>query len=110
MAYIQRLGQRNGFAHLRNTVRLGRTDGNRHSFTEAEHLVGATDMVATVRALLTEEKRRRDQGQPDPEIPFRPDHGHALLSDLNRVSQPGYPLIGRLRGLAELRGVICACA
>ena len=66
-------------------------------------------MVVTIRALMTEEARRRMQGRSDHEIPMRPDHGHALLSDLERPTQPGYPLIGRMRGLAELRGVMLSC-
>jgi mannonate dehydratase len=78
------------------------------SFEEAAHLDGDTDMVALCRVLLTEEARRRAAGRADHAIPFRPDHGHHILSDLDRVSIPGYPLIGRLRGLAELRGVIRA--
>lgn len=85
------------FAHLRN-VRKD-PDG---SFEEAEHLGGDTDMVAVVAALLDAES------QTGGSIPFRPDHGHDLLSDSTVKTQPGYPLIGRLRGLAELRGVIAA--
>ncbi len=107
--FVAKLGHRIHFAHLRNTVREGPSDGNRHSFSESEHLTGDTDMVATIRALLAEERRRRNQGRSDSEIPMRPDHGHALLSDLDGPSQPGYPLVGRMRGLAELRGVIHAC-
>ncbi len=91
------------FAHLRN-VRKD-PDG---SFEEAAHLDGDTDMVALVRVLMDEEVRRRDVGRADHAIPFRPDHGHHMLSDLSRNLIPGYPLIGRLRGLAELRGVMRA--
>lgn len=90
-------------AHLRN-VRKD-PDG---SFEEAAHLDGDTDMVALVRVLLDEEARRRDAGREDHAIPFRPDHGHHMLSDLARDLIPGYPLIGRMRGLAELRGVMRA--
>ena len=108
VAFITKLGHRIHFAHLRNTVRSGACEGDRHSFTEAEHLAGDTDMVATVRALLNEEAQRRQCGRSDHDIPMRPDHGHALLSDHERPMQPGYPLIGRMRGLAELRGVIFA--
>lgn len=91
------------FVHLRNVRKF--PDG---SFEEAAHLDGDTDMVVLVRALLDEEARRRDIGRADNQIPFRPDHGHVLLSDFDRDLVPGYPLIGRLRGLAELRGVIHA--
>ena len=65
-------------------------------------------MTATIRALQTEEQRRRDAGRSDWEIPMRPDHGQELLSDRGGHSLPGYPLIGRMRGLAELRGVMHA--
>ncbi|WP_299077382.1 mannonate dehydratase [uncultured Ruegeria sp.] len=110
VSFIAQLGHRIHFVHLRNTVRDGPSDNNRHSFSESEHLAGDTDMVATIRALLAEEQRRRNKGRSDYEIPMRPDHGHALLSDLTRPSQPGYPLVGRMRGLAELRGVIHGCS
>ncbi|MCU0907334.1 MAG: mannonate dehydratase [Rhodobacteraceae bacterium] len=93
------------FAHLRN-VRKD-PDG---SFEEAAHLDGDTDMVALIAALLAEEKRRRETGRADAAIPFRPDHGHELLSDIGGGTHPGYPLVGRLRGLAELRGVARALA
>lgn len=89
------------FAHLRNVAK--EADG---SFEEAAHLEGDTDMVALIAVLLEEEARRRAEGRADEAIPFRPDHGHDLLSDIGRDLIPGYPLIGRLRGLAELRGVI----
>lgn len=97
----RRFADRIHFAHLRN-VRKD-PDG---SFQEAAHLDGDTDMPALVAALLGEETRRTETGRADAQIPFRPDHGHALVSDLTRKSHPGYPLVGRLRGLAELRGVI----
>ncbi len=106
--FITRLGPRIHFAHLRNTSRAGPVDGSRVSFHESEHLSGDTDMVATLNALLAEEARRRVEGCVNAEIPMRPDHGQALLSDLDRPMMPGYPLIGRMRGLAELRGVIAA--
>ncbi len=100
-AIAARFADRIHFAHLRNVAK--EPDG---SFQEAAHLEGDTDMVALVRVLIAENARRRAAGRAD--IPFRPDHGHALLSDLGRDTHPGYPLIGRLRGLAELRGVIAA--
>jgi mannonate dehydratase len=96
-----RLAHRIHFAHLRN-VRKDR-DG---SFEEAAHLGGDTDMVALIKVLLDEQTARQHAGLTDCAIPFRPDHGHHMLSDQTRDLVPGYPLIGRLRGLAELRGVI----
>lgn len=93
------------FAHLRNVTK--ESDG---SFQEASHLGGDTDMVALVKVLLGEEERRRNNGRRDSEIPFRPDHGHNLLDDKNRDTHPGYPINGRMVGLAELRGIIAALA
>ncbi|OAN76447.1 mannonate dehydratase [Jannaschia sp. EhC01] len=94
---VRRFADRIPFAHLRNVAKD--PDG---SFQEAAHLEGDTDMVSVIDELLKAESRR------DTVIPFRPDHGHDLLSDTGRQTHPGYPLIGRLRGLAELRGVIAA--
>jgi len=93
------------FAHLRNVAKD--PDG---SFMEAEHLGGDTDMVALVDALMVEEQRRKAAGIPHWRIPMRPDHGHELLDDVGKGSFPGYPAVGRLRGLAELRGVMTALA
>ena len=89
------------FAHLRQVVR--ETDG---SFHEAEHLHGSSDMVGVIRALLGEESRRRRAGREDHEIPMRPDHGHLLADDIHKNTNPGYSYVGRLKGLAELRGVV----
>lgn len=108
--FVKRLGDRIHFVHLRNTRRLAPAAGQRSSFYEAEHLDGDTDMVATIKALTAEERRRKADGRSDWEIPMRPDHGQAQLCDLDRPLQPGYPLIGRMRGLAELRGIMAACA
>ncbi|RGP36911.1 mannonate dehydratase [Pseudotabrizicola alkalilacus] len=94
-ALARRFAPRVHFAHLRN-VRKD-PDG---SFEEAAHLEGDTDMVAVIAALLAEGTA---SGRV---IPFRPDHGHELLDDAARGTHPGYPLVGRLRGLAELRGVM----
>ncbi|RYH03520.1 mannonate dehydratase [Salipiger sp. IMCC34102] len=108
VAFVRRHGPRIHFVHLRNTTRTAPDDGLRTSFHESEHLAGDTDMIATIAALLDEEARRRAEGRVDAQIPMRPDHGHALLSDFDRPMMPGYPLIGRLRGLAELRGAMAA--
>lgn len=102
-AIARRFADRIHFAHLRNVAK--EPDG---SFQEAAHLDGDTDMVALIAALVAEEARRKAEGRSDWEIPFRPDHGHELLSDIGSGTVVGYPLIGRLRGLAELRGVIRA--
>jgi mannonate dehydratase len=102
-ALAERFARHIHFAHLRNVAK--EPDG---SFMEAEHLGGDTDMVALVSVLLTEQNRRRLAGEKDWRIPFRPDHGHELADDVGRKTHPGYPLIGRLRGLAELRGVMAA--
>ncbi|MEP2704441.1 MAG: mannonate dehydratase [Roseibium sp.] len=104
--FVDRLGSRIHFAHLRNTKRTVPEHRRMTSFYEAEHLSGDTNMVGVVAALLREEGRRKSDGRSDWQIPMRPDHGQDLLSDLERDSMPGYPLIGRLRGLAELRGVM----
>lgn len=103
---IDALGDRIHFLHLRNVKREDGTVPG--SFHEAEHLGGDTDMVAVVAAILREEARRRGAGRADASIPFRPDHGQDILDDKSRKAQPGYPAIGRLKGLAELRGVIAA--
>ncbi len=107
-AMMERLGDRVHFIHLRNVRRESADLVG--SFHEAEHLGGDTDMVALIAAILAEEARRRAAGRADHEIPMRPDHGQDILDDLRRDSQPGYPAIGRLRGLAELRGVMTALA
>ena len=89
------------FAHLRNTMQ--EADG---SFYEAEHLDGDTDMVGVIAALLDEETRRSRDGRSDAQIPMRPDHGHLIVDDIGKKVNPGYSCIGRLKGLAELRGVM----
>jgi mannonate dehydratase len=105
-AMVKALGPRIHFVHLRNVRRD--SEEVPCSFFEDEHLAGQTDMVAVVAELLAEEKRRRKEGRADAEIPMRPDHGQDILDDLKRGAQPGYPAIGRLKGLAELRGVMAA--
>jgi len=76
-------------------------------FYEANHLEGSMDMPAVVRALLTEQAARRAAARADWQLTLRPDHGHTMLDDLAKPPPacPGYSLIGRLRGLAELRGL-----
>lgn len=96
----RRFADRIGFVHLRATRRTG--DGR--SFHESDHLAGDVDMVAVLRELVAED-RRRPSGQS---ILFRPDHGHRMLDDLRKTVSPGYPAIGRLKGLAELRGILHA--
>ena len=106
--FVRRLGPRIHFVHLRNTRRSPSPDPGRPHFFEAPHLDGDTDMVATIAALIAEERRRAAGGREDATIPMRPDHGQELLGDRGGHSLPGYPLIGRMRGLAELRGVMAA--
>ncbi len=101
---VERFGSRVHFVHLRNVSRDG--DG---SFTESDHLGGDVDMVRLIGALLAEERRRAAEGETAA-IPMRPDHGHLLGFDGDRRSNPGYSYIGRLKGLAELRGVMTAVA
>jgi mannonate dehydratase len=99
----ERFADRIHFVHLRNVTRDA--DSLPCSFFEDEHLEGGTDMVAVIAALLKEEKRRHREGREDHRIAMRPDHGQEILDDLTRGAQPGYPAIGRLKGLAELRGI-----
>jgi mannonate dehydratase len=103
VAMVREFGSRIHFVHLRNVTR--ETDG---SFCESEHLDGDNDMVALVAALLDEERRRCEQGRDDVHIPMRPDHGHLMGDDIGKAVKPGYSLLGRVKGLAELRGVIFA--
>ncbi|HVY21263.1 MAG TPA: mannonate dehydratase [Bauldia sp.] len=100
VAMLREFAARVNFLHLRNVSK-----DEAGSFVEAEHLGGDTDMVAVVEGVVTEERRRRDAGRDDAAIPMRPDHGHLLSADPTRNANPGYSYIGRLKGLAELRGV-----
>lgn len=105
-AMMQRLGTRVHFLHLRNARREGTAP--RDGFHEAKPLGGDTDMLAAIAAILTEERSRRTEGRTDWSIPFRPDQGQDILDYLCRKGQPGHPTIGRLTGLAELRGIMTA--
>ncbi len=102
---IKAFAPRINFLHFRNV-----TIEAPGVFHEAEHLDGGSDMVALVAAMRDEEARRRQEGRADAEIPMRPDHGHLLSGDPVRNANPGYSYIGRLKGLAELSGVIHALA
>jgi mannonate dehydratase len=102
VAMVKEFGSRIQFVHLRNIKR--EADG---SFYESEHLSGDNDIVGLVGALLSEERERADNGVAYSQIPMRPDHGHAMGDEKNDPNvRPGYSYAGRMKGLAELRGVI----
>lgn len=100
LALFPQVAERVHFLHLRNV-----TVDEDGSFEEAAHLDGRVDMAQLIRLVRTEERRRKAAGRSDWAIPMRPDHGHLFDADRGRTTNPGYSYIGRLRGLAELRGV-----
>lgn len=103
VAIMQRVASRIRFVHLRSTKR----EAGHDAFYEAAHLAGDVDIVALMKELVREERRRSASGD-NAAIPFRSDHGNKILTDIGRPCVPGYPAVGRLRGLAELRGVLTA--
>ena len=106
-AMLRQLAQRVYFVHLRSTKQQAAPGADFAAFYEAPHLAGDVNLVALIQELVLEQRRRTAAGDHYP-IPFRSDHGNKILTDLERPSVPGYPAIGRLRGLAELRGVLTA--
>jgi mannonate dehydratase len=97
---VSRLGEHIHFLHLRNVQR--EADG---SFYEADHLGGSNDMYAIMKNVILEQQKRVVSGREDIAVPMRPDHGHKILDDFNYDTYPGYSVAGRLKGLAELRGL-----
>jgi len=101
VAMAKEFAARIHFLHLRST----RREADPETFYEAAHLEGDVDMVGVIKEVVREERRRTNDGRADAAIPMRPDHGHQMLDDIGKKVNPGYSAIGRLKGLAELRGV-----
>jgi len=104
-AMARQFGPRIHFSHLRG---VSRDADEQRSFYEASHLDSDIDMVQVVKELLNEESRRKQEEPERQDIFIRPDHGHQMMGDINKIVNPGYSGIGRLKGLAEVRGVIRA--
>ncbi|MEZ2347925.1 mannonate dehydratase [Terriglobus sp. RCC_193] len=100
---VAEFAPRIGFLHLRSTEREQRTDSEVESFFEAAHLEGDADLISIILEVVREKHRRSARGD-NRSLPYRADHGQELLNDRERGAAPGYPAVGRLRGLAELRG------
>ena len=101
VAMAKEFAARIHFLHLRST----RREADPETFYEAAHLEGDVDMVGVIKEVVLEERKRTNSGRADAAIPMRPDHGHQMLDDIGKRVNPGYSAIGRLKGLAELRGV-----
>ena len=99
-AIFEKYAERVHFLHLRSTKILDNGD-----FYETGHLDKSVDLAGVMKCIVEEQIRRKATGRTDYNIPIRPDHGHKMLDDFDRNGNPGYPLIGRLKGLAELSGL-----
>lgn len=103
-AIVEEFAGNVNFIHLRNVEKDGGSAFS-GSFTESDHLTGDVDMYHVMSTMLREQQKRKLEGRTNIRLPYRPDHGHKMLDDLTKVTNPGYPAVGRLRGLAELRGL-----
>lgn len=104
-AMVEEFAANTNFIHLRNVEKDKDQSKFFGSFTESDHLTGDIDMFKVMQTMLREQQRRKNTGRTDTRLPYRPDHGHQMLDDLGKTTNPGYSAIGRLRGLAELRGL-----
>jgi len=104
-AMVDEFAINTNFIHLRNVEKDHDQSKFFGSFTESDHLTGDVDMFHVMSTMLREQQRRLKDGKKNARMPYRPDHGHKMLDDLHKKTNPGYPAVGRLRGLAELRGL-----